>query len=131
VTNLTRLSISEDPTRIRTQHLSNPSQTHFRFVYCTHPLYNTSDTSIKSDSLYLGTDNSCRKIHCESKLLSGFPWPIIFQIGNSKSKLLTECKSVTQKVLFDSAVLAALVSGRKYVCSNYVFLMVFADSGMI
>jgi hypothetical protein len=37
-----------------------------------------------------------------------------FQTGNNKIKLLTEYESVTQKVLFRNAVLAALMSGRKY-----------------
>jgi hypothetical protein len=34
-----------------------------------------------------------------------------FQTGNNKIKLLTEYEDVTQKVLFDNAVLAALMSG--------------------
>jgi hypothetical protein len=37
-----------------------------------------------------------------------------FQTGNKKIKLLTEYEDVTQKVLFGNAVLAALMSGRKY-----------------
>jgi len=37
-----------------------------------------------------------------------------FQTGNNKIKLLTEYEFVTQKVLCDNAVLAALISGRKY-----------------
>jgi hypothetical protein len=37
-----------------------------------------------------------------------------FQIRKRKIKLLMEYESVTQKVLFDSIVLAALKSGRKY-----------------
>jgi hypothetical protein len=37
-----------------------------------------------------------------------------FQTGNNKIKLLTEYEGITQKVLFDKAVLAALMSGRKY-----------------
>jgi hypothetical protein len=37
-----------------------------------------------------------------------------FQTGKNKIKLLTEYEGVTQKVLFGSAVLAALMSGRKY-----------------
>jgi hypothetical protein len=37
-----------------------------------------------------------------------------FQTGNNKMKLLTEYESVIQKVLFGNAVLAALMSGRKY-----------------
>jgi hypothetical protein len=37
-----------------------------------------------------------------------------FQTGNNKIKLLTECEGVTQKVLCGNAVLAALMSGRKY-----------------
>jgi hypothetical protein len=37
-----------------------------------------------------------------------------FQTGSNKIKLLTEYESVTQKVLFGSAVLAELMSGRKY-----------------
>jgi hypothetical protein len=37
-----------------------------------------------------------------------------FQTENNKIKLLTECKSVTRKVLFGNAVLAALMSMRKY-----------------
>jgi hypothetical protein len=35
----------------------------------------------------------------DSKLLSGFPSSIIFQIGESKIKLLTEYENVTQRVL--------------------------------
>jgi hypothetical protein len=46
--------------------------------------------------------------------LSGFPWPIIFKPDTKKIKLLTEYEDVTQKVLFGNAVLAALMSGRKY-----------------
>jgi hypothetical protein len=37
-----------------------------------------------------------------------------FQTGNNKIKLLTEYEDVTQKVLFGNAVLATLMSGRKY-----------------
>jgi DUF917 family protein len=37
-----------------------------------------------------------------------------FRTGNNKIKLLTEYEGVTQKVLFGNAVLAALMSGRKY-----------------
>jgi hypothetical protein len=37
-----------------------------------------------------------------------------FQTGNNKTKLLTEYEDVTQKVLFGNAVLAALMSGKKY-----------------
>jgi hypothetical protein len=37
-----------------------------------------------------------------------------FQTGNNNIKLLTEYEDVTQKVLFGNAVLAALMSGRKY-----------------
>jgi hypothetical protein len=37
-----------------------------------------------------------------------------FQTGN-KIKLRTEYESVTQEVIFGNAVLAALMSGRKYV----------------
>jgi hypothetical protein len=37
-----------------------------------------------------------------------------FEFGKNKVKLLTEYESVTQKVLFGNAVLAALMSGRKY-----------------
>jgi hypothetical protein len=37
-----------------------------------------------------------------------------FETGNKKIKLLTEYEDVTQKVLFGNAVLAALMSGRKY-----------------
>jgi hypothetical protein len=37
-----------------------------------------------------------------------------FQTGNNKIKLHTEYENVTQKVLFGNAVLAALMSGRKY-----------------
>jgi hypothetical protein len=51
-------------------------------------------------------------VECDSKLLSGFPWSIIFK--SAKTKLPTEYESVTQKVLFGNAVLAALMSGRKY-----------------
>jgi hypothetical protein len=37
-----------------------------------------------------------------------------FQTEINKIKLLTEYEDVTQKVLFGSAVLVALMSGRKY-----------------
>jgi hypothetical protein len=37
-----------------------------------------------------------------------------FQGGSNKTKLLMEYENVTQKVLFDNAVLAALICGRKY-----------------
>jgi hypothetical protein len=37
-----------------------------------------------------------------------------FQTGNNKTKLLMEYKNVTQEVSFDNAVLAALMSRRKY-----------------
>jgi hypothetical protein len=37
-----------------------------------------------------------------------------FQTKNNKIKLLTEYEGVTQKVLFGNAVLATLMSGRKY-----------------
>jgi hypothetical protein len=37
-----------------------------------------------------------------------------FQTGKNKMKLLTEYEGATQKVLFGKAVLAALMSGRKY-----------------
>jgi hypothetical protein len=37
-----------------------------------------------------------------------------FQTGNDKIKLLTEYEGVIQKGLFGNAVLAALMSGRKY-----------------
>jgi hypothetical protein len=41
-----------------------------------------------------------------------------FQPRNNKIKLLMKYKSVTQKVLFDNAVLPAMISGRKYVISQ-------------
>jgi hypothetical protein len=37
-----------------------------------------------------------------------------FQTENNNIKLLTEYENVTQKLLFSNAVLAALMSGRKY-----------------
>jgi hypothetical protein len=37
-----------------------------------------------------------------------------FQIAHNKIKLLTEYENETQKVLNDTAVFAALMSGRKY-----------------
>jgi hypothetical protein len=37
-----------------------------------------------------------------------------FQTGKNKTKLLMEYENSTQKVLFYNAVLAALMSGRKY-----------------
>jgi hypothetical protein len=37
-----------------------------------------------------------------------------FQTGNNKIKLLMEYENVTQNVLFSNAVLAALMSARKY-----------------
>jgi hypothetical protein len=49
-------------------------------------------------------------IQCDSKLLSGFPWPTIFKPETNKTKLLTEYESVTQKVLFGNVVLAALMT---------------------
>jgi hypothetical protein len=39
------------------------------------------------------------EVQGDSKLLPGFPWPINFQIGNNKIKLLTEYENVTQKVV--------------------------------
>jgi hypothetical protein len=42
------------------------------------------------------------KIQCDSKLLPGFPWPIIFNPENSKIKLLTEYENATQKVILDT-----------------------------
>jgi hypothetical protein len=38
-------------------------------------------------------------IQGDSKLLTVFPWPVIFQTGRNKIKLLTEYESITQKVL--------------------------------
>jgi hypothetical protein len=38
----------------------------------------------------------------------------VIQTGHNKIKLLTEYENVTQKVLFGNAVLAALMSVRKY-----------------
>jgi hypothetical protein len=37
-----------------------------------------------------------------------------FQTGSNKIKLLMEYEGITQNVLFGNAVLAALMSGRKY-----------------
>jgi hypothetical protein len=37
-----------------------------------------------------------------------------FQNGNNKSKLRTEYERVTQNVLFGNAVLATMMTGRKY-----------------
>jgi hypothetical protein len=42
-----------------------------------------------------------------------FPWSIIVQIENNRIKLLKEYENVTQKVVFDNAVLVALKSERK------------------
>jgi hypothetical protein len=39
------------------------------------------------------------KVQGDSKLLSEFPWPIIFKSETTKIKLLTEYEGVTQKVL--------------------------------
>jgi hypothetical protein len=47
-------------------------------------------------------------------IIVGFSVAYNFQTGNNKIKLLTEYEGVTQKVLFGNAVLAALMSGRKY-----------------
>jgi hypothetical protein len=38
-------------------------------------------------------------IQSDSKLLSGFPWPIIFKSEIKNKKLLKEYEIVTQKVL--------------------------------
>jgi hypothetical protein len=35
------------------------------------------------------------------------------ETGNNKIKMLTEYETITQRVLFGSAVLAAIMSGRK------------------
>jgi hypothetical protein len=37
-----------------------------------------------------------------------------FQTESNKTKLLMECKNITQNVLFGITILAALMSGRKY-----------------
>jgi hypothetical protein len=42
-----------------------------------------------------------------------------FQKENKKIKLAKEYENVTQKVLFSNAILAALISGRKYVTFSY------------
>jgi hypothetical protein len=39
------------------------------------------------------------KIQGDSKILSGFSWPIIFKLDNYKTKLLMEYEIVTQRVL--------------------------------
>jgi hypothetical protein len=48
------------------------------------------------------------------KIIVGVSVAYNFQTGNNKIKLLTEYEGVTQNVLFGNAVLAALMSGRKY-----------------
>jgi hypothetical protein len=42
-----------------------------------------------------------------------------FQTGNNRIKQHTECESIFQKLLFGSAVLITLMSGRKYVMPQY------------
>jgi hypothetical protein len=39
----------------------------------------------------------------DSKLVSGFPLPIIFKSGKNKKKLLMEYESVTQEVFFSKS----------------------------
>jgi hypothetical protein len=51
-------------------------------------------------------------IQRDSKLLSG--WPIIIKPKANKTKLLVEYVSVTQRVLFGYAILAAMMTGRNY-----------------
>jgi hypothetical protein len=46
-------------------------------------------------------------LSCDSKLLSGFPWPVIFK-PKKKIKIFTEYENVTQKVLFGDPVLNEL-----------------------
>jgi hypothetical protein len=53
-------------------------------------------------------------IQGDSKLMSGLPWPVIFKSEKIKMKLFAEYQSITQEVLFGNAILAALISGRKY-----------------
>jgi hypothetical protein len=48
------------------------------------------------------------------KIIVGVSVAYNLQTRNNKIKLLTEYEGVTQKVLFANAVLAALMSGRKY-----------------
>jgi hypothetical protein len=45
------------------------------------------------------------KLQADSKLLSLFPWPIIFK-PEEQNNLLTEYESVTQNFLFGSAIIA-------------------------
>jgi hypothetical protein len=59
--------------------------------------------------------------------VSGFPWPIIFKLETNKIKLLTEYESVAQKVLFGNAMLAALMSGRKYDITSFTSILQSAE----
>jgi hypothetical protein len=58
--------------------------------------------------------HSVDKTSCALHRLVGVSVAYNFQTGNTKIKLLTEYEGVTQEVLFGNAVLAALMSGRKY-----------------
>jgi hypothetical protein len=48
-----------------------------------------------------------------------------FQVGSIKTKLPMEYENLTQRVLFSNAVLAALMSGRKYDILTQNFLIYF------
>jgi hypothetical protein len=72
------------------------------------------------NSIYNVTLNYCRCFRC-----------LNFQIGRNKIKLFMEYKSVTQKVLFGNAVLAILMSGRKYgVISKNFLTCIFPCAGL-
>jgi hypothetical protein len=42
----------------------------------------------------------CTDIQCNSKLLSGFPWPTLFKSKKNKTKLLAKYKRITQKKFY-------------------------------
>jgi hypothetical protein len=44
-----------------------------------------------------------RNLQCDSKLLSGFPWPIIFK-PEKKIKLLAEYENVTQSFIWERCI---------------------------
>jgi hypothetical protein len=49
-------------------------------------------------SLVRRVNGGAVEIQHDSKLLSGFPWPVIFRPEKNKIELLREYESVTQKV---------------------------------
>jgi hypothetical protein len=61
-------------------------------------------------------------IRGDSKLLSGFPWPIIFKPGNNKEKLHTEYENLTQIVLLS---IKSILQNAKQLQSKQFYFVVF------